>query len=140
MLMALNLIRESVGSAQAKTGLTQYQTIVTRNKHALVIDEPESSKGTDTGIDPVGLLMSSLASCTSITLRMYIDRKMWIVDEITVDVEMLKIAGGGTLIERTISFKGELTTEQKQRLEQIADACPVHKILSGSIIIDTKLI
>ncbi|WCT10276.1 OsmC family protein [Mucilaginibacter jinjuensis] len=137
--MALNLIRESVGSAQAKTGLTQYQTIVTRNKHALVIDEPESSKGTDTGIDPVGLLMSSLASCTSITLRMYIDRKMWIVDEITVNVEMFKI-NGGTVFERTLHFKGELNDDQKKRLEQIADACPIHKILVGDIMVKTQIV
>lgn len=137
--MAVNLIRESVGSAQAKTGLTQYQTIVTRNKHALVIDEPESSKGTDTGIDPVGLLMSSLASCTSITLRMYIDRKMWVVEEITVNVEMFKITGG-TQFERTLHFKGELNDEQKKRLEQIADACPIHKILVDDIMVKTQVV
>jgi putative redox protein len=137
--MALNLIRESVGSAQAKTGLTQYQTIVTRNKHALVIDEPESSKGSDTGIDPMGLLMGSLASCTSITLRMYIDRKMWVVEEITVNVEMFKITGG-TLFERTLHFKGQLNDEQKKRLEQIADACPIHKILVGDVMVKTQVV
>lgn len=137
--MALNLIRESVGSAQAKTGLTQYQTIVTRNKHALVIDEPETSQGTDTGIDPMGLLMGSLASCTSITLRMYIDRKMWVVQEITVNVEMFKITGG-TLFERTLHFKGELNDDQKKRLEQIADACPIHKILVGNVMVKTQVI
>jgi len=137
--MALNLVSETVGSAQAKTGLTQYQTIVTRNKHALVIDEPESSNGTDTGIDPVGLLMSSLASCTAITLRMYIDRKMWVVEEITVNVEMFKITGG-TRFERTLHFKGDLNEEQKKRLEQIADACPIHKILVGDIMVKTQLV
>ncbi len=136
--MASNLIREPLGSSQAKTGLTQYQTIVTSNKHALVVDEPETSKGTDTGIDPMGLLMSSLASCTAITLRMYIDRKLWTVDEITVNVEMFRITGG-TLFERTLHFKGELNMEQKQRLEQIADACPIHKILVGDIMVKTQI-
>jgi putative redox protein len=137
--MAVNLIREVVGSAQAKTGLTQYQTVVTRNKHAIVVDEPESAKGTDTGIDPMGMLMGSLASCTAITLRMYIDRKMWLVHEITVDVEMFKVAGG-TLFERSLHFKGDLNDEQRKRLIQIADACPIHKILVGDIMVDTKIL
>jgi len=136
--MALNLIRESLGYAQAITGLTQYQTVVTSNKHAVVVDEPEASKGTDTGIEPLGLLTGSLASCTAITLRMYIDRKMWVVDEITVNVELFRIEGG-TLFERTLHFKGELNDEQRKRLIQIADACPVHKILVGDIMVDTKI-
>jgi putative redox protein len=137
--MALNLIREALGTAQAKTGLTQYQTVVTRNKHAIIVDEPESSNGTNTGIDPMGLLMGSLASCTAITLRMYIDRKMWLVHEITVDVEMFRITGG-TLFERSLHFKGDLNDEQKARLIQIADACPVHKILVGDNMVDTKIL
>ncbi|OKS86636.1 OsmC family protein [Mucilaginibacter polytrichastri] len=136
--MALNLIRESLGSAQAKTGLTQYQTVVTSNKHGIVVDEPEDSKGTNTGIEPMGLLTGSLASCTAITLRMYIDRKMWVVDEITVKVELFRIEGG-TLFERTLQFIGELSDEQKKRLIQIADACPVHKILVGDIMVDTRI-
>ncbi|NCD72180.1 OsmC family protein [Mucilaginibacter agri] len=137
--MGINLIKETKATAQAKTGFTQYQTVITSGKHSIVVDEPESAKGTDTAIDPLSLLAASLASCTSITLRMYIDRKMWVVSEITVDAEVFKIEGG-TLIERRIHFKGELNEEQRKRLVQIADACPIHKILVGDIMIDTKLV
>lgn len=136
--MGINLIKEAAATAQAKTGLTQYQTIITSGKHAIVVDEPESVKGGDTAIDPLSLLAASLASCTSITLRMYIDRKMWAVSEITVDAEVFKVESG-TLIERRIHFKGELNDEQRKRLTQIADACPIHKILIGNIMIDTKM-
>lgn len=135
----MDLERESLGTAQAITGRTKYQTIVNSSNHTLITDEPESENGTDTGMAPFGLLMGSLASCTSITLRMYIDRKMWAVDEIKVDVEMFSIQGG-TMFERKISFTGDLNEEQLKRLEQIADKCPVHKILVGNIMVDTKII
>ncbi len=127
---------QSIGKTTAVTGSTKYQTVVTKGKHSVLTDEPGSAGGTDAAIDPLGLLMGSLASCTSITLRMYIDRKMWIVDEITVDIEMFKVPGG-TEITRAITFKGDLNDEQKHRLEQIADACPIHKLLIGDVMIKT---
>ncbi|WDF53640.1 OsmC family protein [Mucilaginibacter sp. KACC 22063] len=134
----MEIEQESLGTARAVTGRTQYQTVITSDGHAIIVDEPEDANGSDTAIAPYGLLMSSLASCTSITLRMYIDRKMWIVDEITVDVEMIKVEGG-TLFKRKLNFKGDLNEEQKHRLIQIADACPIHKILVGGIMVDTEL-
>jgi len=137
--MGINIIREALGSAKAVTGLTKYQTALTKGNHTILVDEPESSHGTDTAIDPYGLLLGSLASCTSITLRMYIDRKQWAVNEITVQVEMFRIEGGH-IFERTLSFNGELTDEQKKRLEQIADACPIHKILVGDIMVKTQIL
>ncbi|MCJ8211540.1 OsmC family protein [Mucilaginibacter sp. RS28] len=130
---------DSLGTANAVTARTKYQTIITSDGHAIIVDEPADVNGTDTAISPYGLLMASLASCTSITLRMYIDRKMWVADKITVEVEMIKMPAG-TLFKRKISFEGELADEQKQRLEQIADACPVHKILVGGIMVETELV
>lgn len=135
----MELNRESLGTAQAITGRTKYQTIINSGNHTTFTDEPESENGTDTAMPPFSLLMASLASCTSITLRMYIDRKMWVVDEIKVDVEMFSIEGG-TMFERRISFTGDLTDEQRERLELIADKCPVHKILVGDIMVDTKIV
>lgn len=134
----MDITSESLGSTQAVTGRTKYQTVITSKGHSILADEPESVGGGNTAMEPFSLLMASLASCTSITLRMYIDRKMWIVEEITVEVEMLKVAGG-TMFKRKLSFKGDLTEEQKKRLIQIADACPVHKILVGDIMVDTVL-
>lgn len=129
----------AITKAKVKMARTQYQTIVSSGNHTIIVDEPESMQGADTGMPPLALLLASLGSCTSITLRMYINRKMWIVDEIYIDLALYKVAGG-TLITRNIEFKGSLTDEQKTRLEQIADACPVHKILVGATMIETKII
>lgn len=134
----MEIKKEFIESAQAQIGRSQYQTIVTSAKHSLIADEPESTDGTDTGMSPFSLLLASLGSCTAITLRMYINRKMWLVDEITVAMELFNVADG-ILIERQLGFKGDLTEVQKQRLIEIADACPVHKILIGNIMIDTRL-
>ena len=89
-------------------------------------------------MDPQGLLLASLGSCTAITLRMYVDRKIWPVDEITVNLELYKTETG-TLIKRLLNFKGEISAIQKDRLIQIANACPIHKILIGNIDIETVL-
>jgi putative redox protein len=129
---------ELITQAKVCMGRTHYQASVSSGNHTIVMDEPVALQGTDTGISPMALLLASLGGCTSITLRMYIDRKMWIVDEINIDLALYKVPGG-TMISRNIEFKGELSPEQKKRLEQIADACPVHKILVGDIMVDTRI-
>jgi putative redox protein len=134
----MELNKEPITSAKASIGRAQYQTIISSAGHTLIADEPETSNGADTGMSPHSLLLASLGSCTAITLRMYINRKMWPVEEVMVDLELFKTTGG-TLIERKLSFKGELSEAQKQRLVEIADACPIHKILVGSITIDTHI-
>lgn len=134
----MNLQAEKITQAKVQMGRTQYQTQVSTGSHTITVDEPASREGTDTGMTPMDLLLASLGSCTSITLRMYINRKMWVVDEINIDLQLYKVSGG-TMITRDISFKGMLTDEQKKRLEQIADACPVHKMLVGSIMVETKI-
>jgi len=126
-----------IASATAQIGYTKYQTIVSSGNHQIIVDEPETIEGGDTGMEPHGLLLGSLGSCTAITLRMYINRKMWPVDEITVDLELFKTETGVT-IKRWLNFKEELSEVQRNRLLQIADACPIHKILTGSIHIETS--
>ena len=134
----MEIEKQLVESAQAQIGNLQYQTIVTSAGHTVIADEPEDMQGGDTGMNPYSLLLASLASCTAITLRMYITRKMWVVEHITVKTNLYKNENG-TLIERQLSFKGELTDEQKNRMVQIANACPIHKILIGNIEIQTIL-
>ncbi|MCC8407929.1 OsmC family protein [Mucilaginibacter sp. UR6-1] len=130
--------KESVLTARSVTKKQNYQTTITSGNNTIIADEPADKGGADTGMDPFGLLLASLGSCTSITLRMYIDRKMWIVDEITVDLELFR-TDDSVLIERMLSFKGELIQEQIDRLLQIADHCPIHKILTGNIGIYTTV-
>jgi putative redox protein len=129
---------ELIESATALIGRTQYQTVVNSGGHGLITDEPLKADGSDTGMNPFSLLLASLASCTVITLRMYIDRKMWPIEEIKADVEMFKTLDG-TRIETKLSFKGEVNDEQRDRLLKIANACPVHKILIGNIEINTDI-
>lgn len=131
-------LTEPLAAARAYISHTRYQTTITSRKHALIADEPEDNEGSDTGMSPFELLLASLSSCTAITLQMYINRKMWIVENITVDMEMFPTETG-TFIKSSINFKGNLTDEQKKRLEHIADVCPVHKILTGDISIETAI-
>lgn len=134
----MDLQKELITKGFAHIGREHYQTTAGSGKHTIVVDEPIEMQGTDTGMNPFGLLVSSLGSCTIITLRMYIDRKGWVVDEMQVDLAIYSITGG-YLIERNLTFKGDLTAEQLKRLEQIADACPIHKVLTGNVMIETVL-
>ena len=131
-------IKELLTRAEAKTDRSHYRTIVKAGNHIVVIDEPVAAGGEDAGISPQQLLLASLGSCTTITLQMYVDRKMWAVDKIAVGMEMFKISGN-TVIEIKLDFEGDLSDEQKKRLVQIAEACPIHKLLSCKVIFETGL-
>jgi putative redox protein len=129
---------EFIVDAAAIITHAKYQTTITSGNHTIIADEPVDVGGEDTGMSPYSLLLASLASCTAITLRMYIDRKMWVVDEITINLELFKNPNG-VQIESKLAFKGVLTNEQTKRLVTIADACPIHKILVGNIAVNNSL-
>jgi len=118
---------------------TKYQCTIEWRNGKFISDEPEQNGGQDTGPDPFTLLLASLASCTLITLRMYIDRKGWDVQNILVNANLFQTKLGdriNTIIDRDLSFPGaQITTEQKNRLEEIAGHCPISKIMEG----DTKV-
>jgi len=134
--MSLNQLPSA--SAQAHIGREHYQTTITSAGHTLIADEPEAAMGTDLGMAPYSLLLASLGSCTAITLRMYADRKMWVVDSISVKLDLYRV-NAETIIERQITFTGNLTDEQRNRMLTIANSCPVHQILTGNIDIKTSL-
>lgn len=125
---------------KAVLGTQKYYTEVTAGENTMITDEPVSSGGQNTGFNPYEILATSLASCTAATLRMYIDRKKWVVDKINVEVELENYPATKTAIfTRTISYSGtKLDEEQLQKLHIIAEACPVHKILNNNIEINTK--
>lgn len=121
-------------------GREKYQCTITWRNGKFIADEPVKSGGLDLGPDPFTLLLSSLASCTLVTMKMYIDRKGWTIDNIEVDTNMHQVKDGTTIIttiNRDIRFLSEVSEEQKKRLLQIADACPVSKILENQIDIKT---
>jgi len=110
---------------------------VTVRGHKLLADEPLSfPEGTDKGLSPNDFLLSSLGSCTSITLRMYARLKKIPLEKIIIT---LNRSENGE-IDRKIELTGNLTSEQKNRLFEISNKCPIHKVLTNSVKISSKLI
>ena len=110
---------------------------VTVRGHKLLADEPLSfPEGTDKGLSPNDFLLSSLGSCTSITLRMYARLKKIPLEKIIIT---LNRSENGE-IDRKIELTGDLTIEQKNRLFEISNKCPIHKVLTNSVKINSKLI
>jgi putative redox protein len=99
-------------------------------------DEEVEKGGEDTGLTPHELLLAALGSCTAMTLKVYAGRKGWPVRHVRVVLSGAN-AAGGYVITRQVAIEGDLDAEQRQRLIEIADKCPVHKTLSGSITINT---
>ncbi|CAA9203379.1 hypothetical protein FLA105534_04597 [Flavobacterium bizetiae] len=127
-------------SAQIDTRL--YRTeIKSASGNIVIADEPQEMGGKNLGFSPSELLASSLASCTLITLRMYINRKQWDVSEINIKVDFERDSNQNvSLFTRKIEIIGEVDQTQRQRLETIANSCPIHKTLTHSIEIKTTLI
>ena len=127
-----------------------YRTEIVSNGFPLVADEPESMGGTNTGPTPYDLILSGLGACTAMTLRMYADRKGWPLEAVDVRLTHAKVhardsertdSTTGTIdhIDREITLTGPLDGEQKARLMDIADRCPVHKSLHGEVAIISTL-
>ncbi|MFP4072787.1 MAG: OsmC family protein, partial [Actinomycetota bacterium] len=127
------------------------RTDIMANGFPILADEPTQVGGTNLGPTPYDLLTASLGACTSMTLRMYADRKDWPLEAVTVDLRYRKIhaqdcekcetdEGKIDHLEREIRLEGDLDEEQRQRLLEIADRCPVHRTLHGDIHIESRLV
>lgn len=128
-----------MAQVKATIGNETYKTEITAGKHLLIADEPTELGGGDLGFNPFELLAASLASCTAITLRMYSNRKDWKTGKITVDVTVKKNEENNAVFNRNISTEFALDETMSNRLIQIANACPTHKLLSSSIEIYTQV-
>lgn len=121
-------------------------------RHTWLADEPVRMGGSDLGPDPYALLLSSLGACTSMTIRMYANRKGLQLDDVQVELNHRRItrpaapqASNGAaadevvdILEREITLAGNLTDAERQRVLEIADRCPVHRTLTGHIEINTR--
>jgi putative redox protein len=119
----------------------KYKTLITARQHTLIGDEPENHGGLDLGMTPSELLLASLGECTAITLRMYADRKGWDVSSVKVHLSLTEMTTEDktTRVHRIIHIEGNISDEQRQRMIQIANACPIHKVLSNPITITTQV-
>jgi putative redox protein len=119
--------------------------------HRLEADEPVAFGGTDTGPSPYDLLLAALGTCTSMTISLFARRKGWPLENVTVSLHHSKIhatdcadcetkVGKIDTIEREIQLTGDLTSEQRAKLMELADLCPVHRTLTSEIKIRTRAV
>lgn len=117
-----------------------YTCDINAGKHQMVADEPVPLGGDDLGAAPYQYLKAALGSCTAMTIRMYADRKKWAVQDVVVTLRHSRDANKQSVFERDIRLVGDLTEDQRERLLEIADRCPVHKTLSHGTTILSKLV
>jgi len=127
-----------------ESGNGPYAQYVTAGHHVLGADEPEALGGKDTGPSPYEYLLAGLGACTAMTARMYAQRHQWPLERITVSLrhETVTAADGPDKIdrfERSLSFEGNLTAEQRARLLAIVEHCPVSLTLQRASTIVTRL-
>lgn len=117
-----------------------YKTVIRSRSHDFISDEPEDNGGQNKGPSPSELVLSGLGSCIAITLRMYADRKEWPLEKAEVSLHAEKEDtddGIKTTIYKKLYFEGDLDDNQRRRLVQIAEKCPVSKMLAGEITHET---
>lgn len=126
-----------------ENGQGRYQQAVSIGQHQLLADEPVSVGGADAGPAPFDFVMAGLGACTSMTLRMYAERKELPLTDISVALKHDKVDIDGKSrdrITRQITLTGDLDPEQRQRLLDIANKCPVHRALTQAIVVESGLV
>lgn len=125
--------------AKVSTRTGKHQQTIEVGPHTFVGDEPTESGGDDAGPAPHELLAVALGCCTSMTVKMYADRKGWPLERVHVEVAQEKV-GEARVFRRAITLEGALDGDQRAKLLEIAGKCPVHKTLTGEIRIESALV
>jgi putative redox protein len=127
--------------ANGTLGAENYLMEIKTTKHTVMVDEPESIGGSDQYPHPAQYVLSALASCTAITIKMYADNKGWDVGEINVDVKMKEVISSGKTIKtivKAVKFENPLDDAQIERLLTIGSKCPVSKMLEQPVNMEFK--
>ena len=122
--------------ANGTLGSENYLMEIKTTNHTVMVDEPESIGGSNQYPNPAQYLLSALASCTAITIKMYADNKKWNVGEINVDVKMKEVISSGKTIKKivkAVQFENPLEDDQIERLLTIGSKCPISKLLEQPI-------
>ena len=138
------------GTVTARIGRSGYRVEIDSSGHSLVADEPTEAGGTDAGATPYDLVLAALGACTAMTLRMYADRKEWPLEGVAVHMHHSRSHAVDEQhcedrparldhIERTLEIAGPLSHEQRVKLAEIAERCPVHRTLDAGVRITTRL-
>jgi putative redox protein len=131
------------------SGSMRFAQNISVGAHAFQADEPIENGGSDAGPNPHELLLAALGACASITVQMYADRKQWPLEGVHVGLSYVKVPAEGPLdattgmvdgIEMEISCSGDLSQDQQRRLLEIAERCPVHRMLTSRMQIHTRLL
>src|SRR5262249_42264206 len=127
-----------------------FRTEVEVGGHRLVVDEPIAVGGADHGPTPYEMLLAGLGACTAMTLRIYADRRKWLLARANVSLTHRKVPAKDCIdcdtkpakmdvVDRVITLEGALTEEQKAKLREIAERCPVHQTMQTKIQVNTRL-
>jgi putative redox protein len=126
-------------SARVRTSQGKFGQRIQIGGHVLTSDESTANGGSDAGPEPHEFLLAGLGACTSMTIKLYADRKEWPLRGVDVTIDGQHDDTRAFIVHRTIVLEGELTDEQRQRLLDVANKCPVHRTLTGTIRIETEL-
>ena len=150
MMTSIGRDATDAGTVTVHGSAAGFAQAVVAGRHTLAADEPTSVGGTDTGPNPYDLILAALGSCTSMTVAMYARRKRWPLEAVTVRLRHSKIHAAdceacetkeGRLdhIEREVELTGVLSDDQRARLLDIANKCPVHRTLMSEIHVESRL-
>ncbi|MBE9109860.1 OsmC family protein [Nodosilinea sp. LEGE 07298] len=126
-----------MASVQVSSNDSRFGQDIAIRQFQLTADEPTSLGGNDQGPTPTELVMAGLGSCKAITIQMYAERKDWSLDRVSVAVEPQTV-DRQTVILAHLTLEGDLSDEQRDRLREIGDRCPVHRLLAGTVDIQTR--
>jgi uncharacterized OsmC-like protein len=149
--VAIRKGRNMSRNVSVNSGSLRFVQNISVGPHVLQGDEASGNGGKDAGPDPFELILAALGACASVTVQMYADRKQWPLKGVHVILSYANIFAEdradsdtkiGTVdgIEMGISFEGDLSVEQQRRLLEIAGKCPIHRLLSSPVPIQTKLL